>query len=168
MKKYLSAFVCGFGAGVLHIVPVAKSFTCCLIMPLAAYLSIVLDRKSSGETGRMDMKRGVILGLLTGIYAAAFGTSLDVLITFVTKNNEIVAAYPQLQKLINDFPITEALKREVLTMLSTLLDEIKTSGFSLIYTLSILFSNFIIDPIFGTIGGIIGVQVVNSRAAKEE
>ena len=45
-------------------------------------------------------------------------------------------------------------------------DEIKNSGFSLIYTLSILFSNFIIDPIFGTIGGIIGVQIVNSKASK--
>lgn len=167
MKKYLSSFVAGFGAGVLHIVPVAKSFTCCLIMPLAAYLSIVLDRKSTGETGRMDMKRGVILGLLTGIYAASFGTSLDILITFITKNNEIVAAYPQLQKLINDFPITEALKQEVLMMLSSLLDQIKNSGFSLIYTLTILFSNFIIDPIFGMIGGMIGVQIVNSKISKE-
>ena len=167
MKKYLSAFVSGFGAGVLHIVPVAKSFTCCLIMPMAAYLSIVLDRKSTGETGKMDMKRGVILGLMTGIYAAIFGTSLDILITFITKNNEIVAAYPQLQKLINDFPITDVLKQEVLTMLSSLLDEIKNTGFSLIYTLSILFSNFIIDPIFGIIGGIIGVQIVNSKVSKE-
>jgi len=136
-------------------------------MPLAAYLSIVLDRKSTGETGRMDMKRGVILGLLTGIYAASFGTSLDILITFITKNNEIVAAYPQLQKLINDFPITEALKQEVLMMLSSLLDQIKNSGFSLIYTLTILFSNFIIDPIFGMIGGMIGVQIVNSKISKE-
>jgi hypothetical protein len=136
-------------------------------MPMAAYLSIVLDRKSSGETGKMDMKRGAILGLLTGIYAAVFGTSLDILITFITKNNEIIAAYPQLQKLINDFPISDTLKKEVLTMLSNLLNEIKTTGFSMIYTLSILLSNFIIDPIFGTIGGLIGVQIINSKAAEE-
>jgi hypothetical protein len=167
LKKYLSAFVCGFGAGVLHIVPVAKSFTCCLIMPMAAYLSIVLDRKSSGDTGKMDMKRGAILGLLTGLYAAIFGTSLDIFITFVTRNNEIIAAYPELQKLINDFPITETLKREVLTMLSSLLNEIKTSGFSLIYTLSLLISNFIIDPVFGVIGGLIGVQIVNSKVTEK-
>ena len=136
-------------------------------MPLAAYLSIILDRKSSGNTGKMDMTRGAVLGLMTGIYAALFGTSLDILITFITRNNEIIAAYPQLQKLINDFPISEALKSEVLTMLSSLLDEIKTTGFSMIYTLSILFSNFIIDPIFGTIGGLIGVQIVNSKIADE-
>jgi hypothetical protein len=134
---------------------------------MAAYLSIILDRKSTGETGTMQMKRGVILGLLTGIYAAIFGTSLDVLITFITKNNEIVAAYPELLKLINDFPISEPLKKEVLDMLSRLLNEIQTTGFSLLYTLSILFSNFIIDPIFGTIGGLIGVQIVNSRVPKE-
>ena len=167
MKKYLSAFVCGFGAGVLHIVPVAKSFTCCLIMPMAAYLSIVLDRKSSGVSGKIDMKRGAMLGLLTGIYAAAFGTSLDLLITFITKNNEIVAAYPELSRLLTDFPIAEAMKQEVLTMLSSIINEIRTTGFSLIYSLTILFSNFIIDPVFGTLGGMIGVQIVNSKISKE-
>ncbi len=167
MKKYLSAFVCGFGAGVLHIVPVAKSFTCCLIMPLAAYLSIILDRKSSGDAGKMDMRRGAMLGLLTGVYAAAFGTSLDILITFITRNNEIVAAYPELQKLLNDFPITDTMKQEVLAMLSGLINQIKTTGFSLVYSITILASNFIIDPVFGTLGGMIGVQIVNSKISDE-
>jgi hypothetical protein len=167
LKKYLSAFVCGFGAGVLHIVPVAKSFTCCLIMPMAAYLSIILDRKSSGDSGKMDMRRGAMLGFLTGIYAAAFGTSLDILITFITKNNEIVAAYPELNRLLYDFPISEAMKQEVLAMLSSLINEIKTTGFSFLYSITILISNFIIDPVFGILGGMIGVQVVNSKISRE-
>jgi hypothetical protein len=136
-------------------------------MPLAAYLSIILDRKSSGDTGKMDMKRGAMLGLLTGVYAAAFGTSLEILITFITKNNEIVAAYPELTRLLNDFPIAEAMKQEILTMLSSLINEIQTTGFSLFYSFTILFSNFIIDPVFGTLGGMIGVQIVNSKISDE-
>lgn len=163
MKKYLSAFVCGFGAGVLQIVPVAKSFSCCLIIPVAAYLALVLERKSKKITGESSVKFGVIIGLLTGLYAAIFGSVFELLITFITKTNDLVAAYPELHKMIYDFPLSEDLKAHVTQLLSSVIDSITTTGFSWLYAFSLLFNNFLVNMIFGMIGGLIGVQIINSR-----
>lgn len=167
MKKYLSALVVGFGAGVLQVVPVAKSFACCIIIPLASYFALLLDQKANNSTDKlMPVSKAVIIGLLTGIYAALFGSFFDVLITFITKNNDIIAVFPEFQKMISSFPVTEDIKNEVMKLYSSVIDQIKATGFSPIYTLSILFNNLIINSIFGLVGGIVGVQVVNARIKK--
>ncbi len=44
-KKYLPTLVCGFGAAVLSTVPGIKNFSCCLLVPGAAAISILLDKK---------------------------------------------------------------------------------------------------------------------------
>ncbi len=165
-KKYLPAFICGFGAGVLQVVPVAKSFSCCLIIPIAAYLSIILDMKANGYQDELPTRKGVVLGLMTGFYAAIFGSFFELFITFVTKNNDIIAAYSELSKMINSFPVTEDVKQQVLQMLSTVYDEIQSYGFSLLYTTSIVINNFFVNIIFGLLGGLIGIKIVNSRIRK--
>ncbi|MBU2491406.1 MAG: hypothetical protein KJ571_02200 [Bacteroidetes bacterium] len=167
MKKYLSSFVVGFGAGVLQVVPVAKSFACCIIIPLAAYFALMLDQKANKNINViMPVSRALIIGLLTGIYAALFGSFFDILITFITKNNDIIAVFPEFQKMITNFPISEGLQKEVLNLYSSVIDQIKDVGFSALYTLSILFNNLIINLIFGLIGGVVGVQIINSRIKK--
>ncbi|MCF8242147.1 MAG: hypothetical protein K9J16_12230 [Melioribacteraceae bacterium] len=163
MKKYISAFVCGFGAGVLQIVPVAKSFSCCLIIPVAAYLALFLDQKSTGNYDPIPSGKAVIFGLLTGVYAALFGTALDTIVTLVTKQNDIVAMFPELQKMITEFPLSEQLREDVINLLSAIVDQITSTGFSFFYTVSILINNLIIDTIFGIIGGLIGMQILNNR-----
>ena len=163
MKKYLSAFVSGFGAGVLSIVPVAKTFTCCLIVPAAAYISLVLDQKATKDFSKISIKKGVIFGLLTGLYAALFGSSFDLIVTFITKNNDIVATFPELQKIITDFPISEQLQTEVLNLLGGVVEEIKSKGFSLIYSITILTNNLVLNSLFGMLGGVLSVQIINSR-----
>jgi len=167
LKKYLSAFVVGFGAGVLQVVPVAKSFACCIIIPMAAYFALMLDQKANKTVNQiMPVSRAAVIGLLVGIYSAIFGSFFDVFITFITKNNDIIAVFPEFQRMLDGFPITQALKDEVLNLYSTVIDQIKASGFSLLYALSIFFNNMIINSIFGLIGGVIGVQIINSRTKK--
>ena len=166
MKKYLSPLIVGFGAGVLSIVPVAKSFGCCLIIPVAAFISLLLDQKANNNYSIIEIKKGIIFGLLTGLYAALFGSVFDFFITFVTKNNDLVATYSELQKLISDFPVSDVLKDEILTLLGAVVDSIRTSGFSLLYTFSVLANNILLNSVFGILGGIIGVQILNSRSQK--
>jgi len=166
LKKYLSPLIVGFGAGVLSIVPVAKSFGCCLIIPVAAFISLLLDQKANNNYSIIEIKKGIIFGLLTGLYAALFGSVFDFFITFVTKNNDLVATYSELQKLISDFPVSDALKDEILTLLGAVVDSIRTSGFSLLYTFSVLANNILLNSVFGILGGIIGVQILNSRSQK--
>ncbi len=163
MKKYLSSFVCGFGAGVLQIVPVAKSLSCCLLLPAASFLAISLDRKANNLTGRIQIKKALMIGLMTGIYAAIFGSVLDLVITLITKNNDLIAAFPELQRMVNSFPLNESLKNEVLSLFQKVREEILAYGFSWLYTFSVLVNNFVVNTLFGSIGGLIGAQIINSR-----
>lgn len=168
MKKYISAFISGFGAGVLQIVPTVKNFSCCLIIPVASYIAIILERRASGSTERMSTKRGLMIGLVTGLYAALFGSLFEILITFITHSNDFIFAFSELQKAMNQIPLDETLKKEVLTMIGKVAQDIQSTGFSVLYTFSIIINNFIINPIFGMIGGIISVQIINSRINSDD
>lgn len=163
MKKLLPVLVAGFGAGVLHVVPIAKSFTCCLIVPFAAVVAIFLEQKSLGLTGEFPLKRGAILGLLTGVFSALFGTFFDVFVTFVTKNNDIITAFNELTQIIDNVPVAEEIKQEALLLTEQVVNSIRETGFSILYTVTILFNNLLVNSIFGLIGGIVGTKVINAR-----
>lgn len=168
MRKYLPALVTGFAAGVLSVVPIAKSFTCCLIVPLAAYFAIILDIRANSHVGVYELKRGAILGLMTGLFAAMFGSCFDILITFITKNNDIITAFNEMTNMIDSIPITEEIKKEVLALIQSVADSIRQNGFSPLYAMSIIFNNLIVDSIFGLIGGLVGTKFYNSRIGKEQ
>lgn len=168
MKKHLPAIVSGFGAGVLSIVPLAKGLTCCIIVPVAAYIALILDRKSTHDTGRISASRGFIIGVMTGVFAAVFGSAFDILITYITRSNDIVASFPEFQKMINDFPVSEAIRAEIIRMFQNLRNDIVTNGFSFLYTFSVLINNFVVNTLFGAIGGLAGAQIINNRVGNSE
>ena len=162
-KKYISPLIVGFAAGVFSIVPVLKSLGCCLLIPLAAYIALLLDQKANSDFSKLEIKKGVVFGLITGLSAAIFGTVFDSLITLITHKNDLIAAFPQLLETINNFPIDEATKQEVLSLLNNVIESIKASGYSSLYTFSLLANNLFANSVFGMLGGIIGVQILNSR-----
>lgn len=163
MKKYLSALVCGFGAGVLMVVPVAKSFTCCLIIPFAAFLSLVLENKANPSIEKITAKKALMFGLMTGLFAALFGSFFDLFITLVTKQNDIVAMFPELQNMVNSFPLTEDVRNEILELFQIVRDDIINYGFSPLYALSVILSNFSVNIVFGMIGGLVGSNILNKK-----
>ncbi len=162
-NKYISPLVVGFAAGILSIVPVLKSFGCCLIIPLAAFVALMLDQKANLNFSKLDIKKGVIFGLITGLVAALTATFFDSLITLLTKTNDLLVAYPKLIETLNSFPIDDTTKEEVLSLLGGVIENIKETGFSSLYFLSMLFNNIFANSVFGILGGIIGVQILNSR-----
>ncbi len=163
MKKYLPSLVCGFGAGVLQIVPFVKSFSCCMIMPLAAFLALLLDQRATNSFGFISAKKALMIGLITGFYAALFGTVFELFITFVTKQNDVIAAFPELQRMIQGFPVTEDIKNEVISLFQKVRSDILTYGFSWFYTLSVVVNNFLVNIVFGIVGGLVGSKIINSR-----
>jgi len=167
-KKYISPFVVGLGAGVLLIVPIIKGLACCLLIPAAAFLSLLLEQKASKDYSKLEIKKGVVFGLITGVTAAIFGTTFDFIITLITHTNDLVVAFPELIETLNSFPIDDALREEVISLLSNVVDSIKNNGFSPLYTLSVLFNNLFSNSIFGVLGGIIGVQILNSQNQKRK
>ena len=45
-----------------------------------------------------------------------FATTFDLIITAITKNNDITFTFGQLQIMINDFPIDDSVKQEVINI----------------------------------------------------
>lgn len=166
MKKYLPVLVTGFAAGVLHVVPLLKGLTCCLIVPVAAYFAVILEQKSKNLTGEFDLQKGAILGLLTGVVAAFFGSFFEIFVTFITKNNDIIASFNEIAQSVNSLPFSEDVKEEVLNMMKSVGDSIQETGFSPLYSISIFVNNLIVNPIFGLIGGLVGAKMLNSKNAR--
>lgn len=163
MKKYLPSLVTGFGAGVLSIVPLIKSFSCCLVVPVAAYFSILLYQRANNLDEKIETSKAIFLGIFTGLFAALFATTFEIFITLFTKHNDIIEAYGNVQTMLNSFPIDDAVKQQVLDLLNNVVTDLKTTGFSLLYSITLLFNNLLVDSIFGLVGGVIGVQIVNSK-----
>jgi hypothetical protein len=140
-RKYISPLVVGLAAGVLTIVPVIKTLGCCLIIPGAAFIGLLLEQKANSDYSKLLIKKGLIFGVITGLAAALFGTTFDFIITLITHTNDLVLTFPQLAETINNFPVDEPTKEEVLSLLGDVVESIKNNGFSPLYTLSYLFNN---------------------------
>jgi hypothetical protein len=161
-KKYLPALVCGFGASVLTTIPGLESIACCLLVPIASIISVRLYNKANNEMVKLNTGTGVMLGLLTGLFAAGFASVFEVIITYIAKTNDLVAGYPQAEKVIRDLNLGDAAK-ESLELLNKMISEIQTKGFSFLYTVIIAFSNLLTYSIFGILGGVIGTALINRK-----
>ncbi len=163
MKKYLAALICGFGAGVLQIVPLVKNFSCCMILPLTAFISLLLDQRATKNFEKIPMKKALLFGLFTGLFAALFGSVLEILITFISRHNDVIASFTDLQRIVQNLPLSEEIKKEVLNIFQSVREDILKNGFSILYTFSVIVNNFIVNSIFGSVGGLVGAQIINSR-----
>lgn len=162
MKKYLPTFITGFGAAVLSIVPGIKSFSCCLIVPGAVILAMILDQKVNKSIERISIGKAIMFGFMTGLFATIFITALDTLITFISKTNDFVEALPQSESIIRELkfgPMAE----ESLKLMKQMGKEIQRTGFSPLYVFILFVSNFFTNTIFGIIGGLVGMGLLNKR-----
>ncbi len=167
MKKHLPALVAGFGAGVLQVVPIVKSFSCFIIMPLAGIFALALYQKSNKIVTPINTQKAVVIGLMTGVFAGLFGTFFEILITFITKSNDLVYVVNDLYALIEEFPVDQTVKSQVIALTENVVNSIKTTGFSFLYSFSVLVNNLIINPIFGMIGALIGLKFINSKIQQD-
>jgi len=161
-NKYYPSLICGFSAAVITTIPGAKSLACCLFLPVAAAASIYLYRRSINTFNRMNTGTGILLGFFTGVFAAIFSTGFEVLITYLTKANELVNNFPEVESLINKMNLGEAAKQSI-DMIREMTTEIQSKGFSLLFTFMILISNIISYIIFGIVGGVVSTAIINSR-----
>lgn len=159
--------MCGFAAGVLNIVPLVRSLSCCLIVPVAAFFALVLHQKANRSETDIKASLAVLLGLSTGIFAAFFGTLFDMLIVFLTREISIAGSLPELDNMLRSvYP--DQLAREVMDIMYRVVDEINKYGFSMLYTVSVFMSSLIVNSIFGIVGGLIGMQIINRRKDGED
>lgn len=161
-NKYLPSLVAGFGAAVLSTIPFLKALNFCLIVPLGSTLAIILLDKSQNGKIIINLKKAAILGLLTGIVTAVFSTSLDVLITFITKTNEFVETLPQTELMMQQLELG-AFYTNSIGLIKSMAAEIQQTGFSPVYTIALLSGNILVDSVFGLLGGLFGLSIINKQ-----
>jgi len=161
-NKYLPSIVTGFGAAVLSTIPGIKNLNCCLIIPAAAFLSIYLYNKSTGNNSPIKLNKALSYGLITGLIAALFSSLFDILITFITHSNDLVAGLEQTEDMMRELNLGSLMDASM-EIMRTMVKEIETTGFSALYTVMITISNFFIFSIFGMLGGLLGMAVLNKR-----
>lgn len=165
-KQYIAPLVCGFGAAVLSIVPGLKQVACCLVVPLAAFFSLYLDNKVNKINIPISSRKAITFGLLTGLFAALFATSFDMILTFLTRANEFLETLPDTEALIREYSLGPFIE-ETLKALRLMAKDIQNTGFSALYFIAILFSNLLTNTIFGLIGSLLGMNYLNKRGMKE-
>jgi hypothetical protein len=74
-----------------------------------------------------------------------------------------VQTLPQTVQVLDDLKLGEAAKQTV-SLMNSMANQITSTGFSLLYTVFVLFSNLIVDSIFGMVGGLLGRVIVNRRS----
>lgn len=164
-NKYSPALVCGFGAAVLSTVPGLKGFSCCLIIPFAAYFSLYFDQRLNGPH-QINSAKGAFFGMMTGLFAASFGTILEVLMTFFLKSNDFIYALPEVEKSLNDLKMPGVFD-ETITMFKRIASEIQTTGFSGSFAVFSLIGNLLTDTAFGLVGGLVSASYINKRNSEQ-
>jgi hypothetical protein len=164
-NKYLPSLVTGFGAAVLISIPIVKNVGCCVIVPFAAVYALILDVKLNKAVLPIKGSEAVLFGILTGLWAAFFSALFETFITFITHTNEFVQGLPGIENILRtQVPVSfKQLAEQVIIIYRSMAIQIKTTGFSPIYTFSILATNIFIDIIFGIIGGFIGMNYLNKK-----
>lgn len=165
-KKYLPTLVCGFGAAVLATIPGIKNFSCCLLVPGAAVFAILLDKKITNSKEKVNIGKGIGYGFLTGLAATLFITLFEMLVTYFTRTNEFVENLPQSEIIIRQWNLGPIFN-DSLKLLRGITKEIEKSGFSFLYLFLIFSSNFVINSIFGMLGGILGSNLANRNLNNE-
>lgn len=161
-KQFTAPLVCGFGAAVLSIVPGLKSIACCLLVPLAAIISLYLDQKINNLKEPVSYRKAITFGLLTGLFAATFSTFFDIILTMITRTNDFVETLPDTESLMRNYNLG-AFVEETIKALRVMANDIKHSGFSLLYMITILLSNLVTNSVFGLIGGLLGMKYLNKK-----
>jgi len=164
-NKYLPSLVTGFGAAVLVSLPLIKHVGCCVVVPFAAVYALILDVKLNKAELPIRGSEAFLSGLLTGLWAAFFSALFETFITFFTHSNDFIQELPGVENVLrNQVPAAfRPFIEQAIMIYRSMATEIKTTGFSPIYTFSILATNMIVDMIFGVIGGFIGMNFLNKR-----
>lgn len=161
-SKYLPSVVCGFGAAVLSTVPGLKSFGFCLLVPGAAAISLFLHQKITKSKDKVDTGTAIVFGLFTGLYAAVFSSVFDIIITYFTHTNDFVQYFPEFSSTMKD--MFGSAVNEIFDSFNKMTEDIKTTGFSWLYSIMIFINNGFIYLIFGLLGGLLGKSFINKKA----
>ena len=86
----------------------------------------------------------------------------DLLTTYITHSNDLVQGLSQTEEMMRQFNLGTLMDASM-KLMEEMVKDIEQNGFSALYAVMISLSNFFILSIFGMIGGLIGMAILNKR-----
>jgi Na+-driven multidrug efflux pump len=162
---FLPSLIAGFSVGVLSFIPGFKNLGCCFLLPVAAFIAVYLYKKSS-NTDFIEFKSALKIGLLTGIISALFSTAFEVVLTLLTRTNDFVETLPQAEIAFQEWELG-GMFENTLELMRRMGREIRETGFSFLYTVFLLITNMIVNPVFAFLGAVTARAFFNRKALGE-
>jgi len=143
-SKYVNALCGGLFIGAVTGIPILNlvNCACCSGIMAGGMLTIYLYRNSLKDNRTVSLAEGAMMGLIAGLIGAFTGGILNAV--FGAMSRDLTEL---LSKHINDLDF------------SPLLEEFSTAAVARGFFLINILGNFVLDCIFGVIGGIIGAAV---------
>ncbi len=122
----------------------------------------MLDKKITNSSEKVSIGKGLGFGFLTGVVATIFITLFEMLLTYFARTNDFIQSLPQSEIVMRQWNLGPLLD-DSLKLLKGIAKEIEKTGFSFLYLILIFFSNFLINSLFGMIGGLLGMNLANRK-----
>lgn len=161
-KKYFPTVISGFGVAAVVTAPVFGGIFCLFVLPVGAIASLYVYQRLNNFPAPVNGKNAFMFGMLTGVFAAVFRTLFDVLLTFIFKTNNFVELLPELEDFYSQYYFKEAAE-QTLSIINSMAVTIQDTGFSLLYTIVMLFGNLIMMTIIGIAAGFLGMVIINKK-----
>jgi hypothetical protein len=141
---------------------------CCAGIMLGGLASVYFYLRSlPPDEPPLQTKHGLILGAFAGIFGALIETFITVLIIKVLSKSYFDQIYFEIEKNITDMESKGQeipnLLNQIQNALKMLTQEIAETGFSFLLTVLMLVFNTMKDVLFGLLGGLIGIAVLQKK-----
>lgn len=143
---------------ILYNVPVLSFINvfCCAGIILGGFAGTYFYSKEIARTNlQLENKDGVIIGVLAGIISAIIATGINLLLTMFIEQNPITEVMKIFEQV--DLP------PEIFDEISKLSNEYNQYGYSPTMTIISFIMHIILFPLFGALGGMIGVSVFKKK-----
>jgi hypothetical protein len=146
---------------------------CCAGIMLGGLLAVFFYIKGlPKDEPPLETKYGVLLGAFAGLFGALFETFITVMIIKIFSSEYFEGIYNEFQKSIDQMESNGQQVPAILTQVRDsfvlFIQEIKETGFSVVLTIVMLLFNTFKNMLFGLLGGLIGVYVLQRRSKTSE
>ncbi|MDD5360671.1 MAG: DUF4199 family protein [Ignavibacteria bacterium] len=145
---------------VLPLINFINLFFCAGIMIGGYFGVIAYFRQTAGTDHVMTYRDGVLTGILSGILSAVVVSGINIIVLMYSKSNPVTESLGMLGELGKNLP------PEVNTQMNKLAEEFNKYGYSPTLAIFTFVSNIVIYPLFGAIGALIGMAVIEKRKKK--
>lgn len=144
----------------IAVIPVINliNIFCCAGIIAGGYVGVYSYWRQLQNTGqKLEIRDGGMIGILCGILSAVFVTGVGLLISLFSDTNPMI----DIMNSFDEFGF--AVPPEMLLYIERFSNEFNEHGFSPTITIFTFITNIILYPLFGSIGAILGVSILNRK-----